>query len=311
MARALVVVADGAGVDAARDAAILAGAERGIVREASVVAGGATAEAFVREASRRGNPGLGLHLDLTDGHAQAGRHFTLTDAAGRFLGDPRETWRRGVNGEIDAAEVERETVAQWRRLEALGARPTHLDALHHVHVMPASLSGVLRALAYLGAAVHVRIPAEADPPADAPRVTAPQVPLGTVVLPRMRLAQARAGHGGLASLGAHADVARHAVAPPLWSSGGFTGLAFDLDPGAYLARASLRAAQGSVVEWMVRPREREVGAPPAASERGARLFAFLTDPETPGLVAAEGFRLATFSDAREEGPRSGAAARRG
>jgi hypothetical protein len=298
MSRTLVVVADGAGLSAERDAAILEAHDRGVVTEASVVAAGPTAEAFVAAARGRERLGLGLHLDLTDGTSLAGRHFTLTDAAGRFLGDAHETWRRGVMGEVDAAEVERETVAQWRRLEALGARPDHLDSLHHVHVMPAALPGVLRALALVGAPAHVRLPAEADPPADAPRVTTPQVPLGTVVLSKARFAQARAGHGGLATLGAHADTARGWLAAPRWAADAFTGLAFDVEPGPHLAREGLRAAKGAVVEWGVVLAGAEAGAPPPRAAHAARVLAVLVDPATRALVDAEGLRLSTFAAAR-------------
>src|SRR5436190_23931949 len=114
----LVVNADDAGLDLERDGAILDAFDRGVVRSASVVVGGATAEAFVAEAKKRSGFSVGLHFNLTDGRASAStRAFTLTGASGHFLGDRREVWRRAVEGLIDPREVARELAAQWRRLE--------------------------------------------------------------------------------------------------------------------------------------------------------------------------------------------------
>ena len=298
MARRLVVDADAAGADAARDAAILDAADRGVVTSASVVANGATAEAFVKAALARPRLGLGLHLNLVEGRPLAGRSFTLVGAGGLFPGDPRVVWKRAVEGHVDPQEVERETVAQWRRLVALGAAPDHLDSRAHVHVLPGFLDGVVRALEFLKADVHVRVPAEEDPPPDASPVIEPGMPLGTVVISAARLRQARAGHGGLASLGAHADAARVALRPPLWTSAGFAGLALATDPGPFLLAAALASAKGDVVELMLAAGRSAETVPAGPDPRAAKALALLSTPAAREAVRAAGFELSTFAAAR-------------
>lgn len=154
----LVVNADDGGLAASSDDAILRCARAGLVRSATVVAGGPTAEDFVRRARGAGLD-LGLHLNLTQGAAVAGPARTLTDADGRFLGPKARAWERAARGELDPAEVLAEVRAQWERLRALGAEPTHVDGHNHVHLFPA----VREALKRIAGDVFVRVP-QAGPP---------------------------------------------------------------------------------------------------------------------------------------------------
>ncbi len=151
----LFVNADDAGLAASTDDAILACAEAGIVRCATVVANGRTAPAFVRRARDAGLD-LGLHFNLTEGVALGGPYATLTDGTGRFHGPKSEVWRRAAAGEFDGAEVEAEASAQWERLRALGAEPSHVDGHNHVHLFPAAR----RFFGGCGGRPHCRIPLE-------------------------------------------------------------------------------------------------------------------------------------------------------
>ncbi len=300
MSKVLVVVGDDAGVDPVRDAAILAAADAGVLRAASVVANGPTAEAFVAAARARPGLGLGLHVNLTSGAplAQA-RAFTLLGPDGRFPGDAAEVGRRAVDGRVSREEVEAEVVAQWRRLVALGATPDHVDGHHHVHVLPGVVDGVLAALRFLGAAVHVRVPGEEMPPEGVPPVDRPVMPLGTAMLSRLRMAQVRAGHAGVATVGYHADRLRLAVAPPLRRTDGFVGLAWSAAPRLDLLRASLDAAPGPVVEWMTHPGRTPARPTPFSDDpRRDDERAVLVAPATRAALEADGWRLASFAEAR-------------
>lgn len=300
MSQVLVVVGDDAGVDAARDAAILAAADAGVLRAASVVANGPTAEAFVAAARTRPALGLGLHVNLTSGAplAQA-RAFTLLGPDGRFPGDAAEVGRRAVDGRVSREEVEAEVVAQWRRLVALGVTPDHVDGHHHVHLLPSVADGVLAALRFLGATVHVRVPAEEMPPEGVPPVDRPVMPLGTAMLSRLRMAQVRAGHAGVATVGYHADRLRLAIAPPLRRTDGFVGLAWSVAPRLDAARAALAAAPGPVVEWMTHPGRMPSRPSPFSDDPRRDLERdVLTAPATRAALEADGWRLASFADAR-------------
>ena len=139
----LVVNADGAGVDPARDLGILRAAREGIVRSASVLAALPAAADLVAAARDVPALGLGLHINLTEGMPLVGGHRSLVEAGGRFAGK-RELWRRAVAGLIDERECAREIEAQWARLESLGVRPLHLNGRHHVHFFPGVAEAVLR-----------------------------------------------------------------------------------------------------------------------------------------------------------------------
>jgi hypothetical protein len=296
MNRRLVLNADDAGVDAARDAAILEAAAKGVVRSASVVANGATAEAFVAAARRVGTLSLGLHVNLTAGRALAGRAFTLTDADGAFLGRKDLVWRRAVDGQVDPLEVEREVVSQWRRLKALGVEPDHVDGHHHVHVLPGVAEGVVAALLEVRAQVFVRVPAEVMPPPGTPSVTEPAIPLGTMVLSRARLAQVRAGHTGLAALGAHADAFRGLLRKGLRTTEGFTGLAFGAAPSAAALRALVASAPGGTIEAMVHPGRIPGGGVHSTDPRRDEERRALLDPALPEGLAEDGVAIASFRD---------------
>lgn len=81
--------------------------------------------------------GVGLHFNLTQGRPLAPRSdvASLVDRQGQFHRRPMAE-KRAVTGCFKAAEVERELVAQFRRFEALGLTPTHIDSHQHIHVFP-------------------------------------------------------------------------------------------------------------------------------------------------------------------------------
>jgi predicted glycoside hydrolase/deacetylase ChbG (UPF0249 family) len=174
-----------------------------------------------------------------------------------------------------------------------------VDGHHHVHVLPGVVDGVLAALRFLGAAVHVRVPGEEMPPEGVPPVDRPVMPLGTAMLSRLRMAQVRAGHAGVATVGYHADRLRLAVAPPLRRTDGFVGLAWSAAPRLDLLRASLDAAPGPVVEWMTHPGRTPARPTPFSDDpRRDDERAVLVAPATRAALEADGWRLASFAEAR-------------
>jgi predicted glycoside hydrolase/deacetylase ChbG (UPF0249 family) len=150
----LVVNADDGGFADGKDDAILRCARAGLVRSVSVIANGATTSAFAARARDEGLD-LGVHLNLTEGRPLAGPQRGLTDERGTFPGKA-EAWRRAAAGELDAADVRREVIAQWERFLALGVAPTHVDGHNHVHLFP----GVREVLAELAPDLWVRVPCD-------------------------------------------------------------------------------------------------------------------------------------------------------
>lgn len=152
----LVVNADDAGLHARSDAAILRCFEAGIVRSATVIANGATAEEFVPRARDTGLD-LGLHLNLTEGRALTGPIPGLTDDNGTFRGP---TDKRAAIAVLWAAEVsiDAELAAQLARLRDMGVEPTHIDGHNHVQMAPCVLAAIRRACPDL----FVRVSVEPD-----------------------------------------------------------------------------------------------------------------------------------------------------
>ncbi len=145
----LVVVADDAGVDIARNRGIVDGIVEGVIGGISVLADGAAVAdlaARIGALPARLQPEIGLHLNLTEGVALAGARDGLTDDAGRFMSGKRGFWERAIADGIDPEAVHAEALAQIARLESLGLSPVRVDGHQHVHALPGVRDGLARAL---------------------------------------------------------------------------------------------------------------------------------------------------------------------
>ncbi|MGQ0614321.1 MAG: carbohydrate deacetylase [Planctomycetaceae bacterium] len=150
----LVVNADDAGVDRARNEGILDAARRGVVRSASLLVGFPAAAEFAERARRLEGLGVGLHANFTEGVPLVKGHATLAGRDGRFLGK-EELLRRARAGLLDTREARRELEAQLERCASFGLKPTHVDGHNHAHLHP----GIAEALlAVVPPGAWVRVP---------------------------------------------------------------------------------------------------------------------------------------------------------
>lgn len=115
-------------------------------------------DAIARAAFEAPTLGLGLHLNLILG-VPVSRVPSLTDPATGAFWPFATLLRRASFGQIDRADVTRETEAQLTRLRATGVRITHVDSHRHTHVHRALWPAVVGAAAAAGVSV-VRIPRE-------------------------------------------------------------------------------------------------------------------------------------------------------
>jgi predicted glycoside hydrolase/deacetylase ChbG (UPF0249 family) len=161
----LVVNADDAGVDPARNRGILRAAREGLVRSASVLVSSSAAREFVELSRRVEGLGVGLHLNLTEGAPLVRGHESMVDGGGAFLGK-RVLWERSVAGLLDPAELRREIEAQWMALESLGVAPTHVDGHNHAHIFPGIAEAFLDAIP---PGTWVRLPRQGRSPPPSPR----------------------------------------------------------------------------------------------------------------------------------------------
>jgi predicted glycoside hydrolase/deacetylase ChbG (UPF0249 family) len=260
--RRVVFNADDLGLSRATNDGVIEVARGGLVREASLlVTGFAVPEAIAQLRQLEAPLGVGLHFSLTLGRALTGPLPGLTRSDGCFLPLPRvlSGCLRGIP-EKDA--VERELRAQLARLEELGIRATHLNAHHHVHVLPVVRDAVIAVVAE-HPALHVRVPIESLHTSR--RITLRRGLLAALSLAFVRRARRRLGQFD---------------PTPLVG----LDLAADHDHAAAFARLARRLAF-PVAEWIVHPRSGDaVSRSPFALHGSARETATLVSSQTRALL---------------------------
>ena len=296
--RSLLVVADDGGVDARRDHGILDVLDGGLVRNVAVLANGSHAESLA--AGLRAFPGVSvvLHLNLTEGAPLAGpapnppgpRRGVRGAQPGVRGGAPR---RRG-----GAPDVAREAAAQVARLREWGLDPVGLNGHNHVHVLPGVREGVARLLASDRALRWIRIPAEPEPPPDAPGgpVEEPSMPHDPGDLDETGKRMVRFGHRALGSLRALSLRTVLRLPEGVRFPDAFLGFAFANTGSAAVLEAGLRTVAGRVVELMVHPGRSFADSPLPFSRDPAREAErrALRGSDSRRAVAAAGFEAASF-----------------
>ncbi len=189
----LIVNADDFGLTLGINRAIAALHDAGAVTSATLMANGPAFEDAVALARARPTLGVGCHVVLTDGTpvcsprtipslmARDGHSFR--PSLGSFLAAL-------LTYQIDPGDIEREAVAQIRRLQQAGVPVTHLDTHKHTHAFPA----VTRAL--LAAARRTGIGAIRNP-FETLRNSEPQGPSGEVATNASGTARQPAAISGL------------------------------------------------------------------------------------------------------------------
>ncbi|MEO8726892.1 MAG: ChbG/HpnK family deacetylase [Acidobacteriaceae bacterium] len=145
MVKRLIVNADDFGLTAGTNRAIVECAETGVLTSATLMAGGA-AFADASLLARQGNFAVGCHVVLVDGKPLSDTaHLATVAREGRFRNSIAQLARDALLHRIAGDEVERETLAQIRRLQDAGIQVTHVDAHKHAHMLPDILRPLLRA----------------------------------------------------------------------------------------------------------------------------------------------------------------------
>lgn len=159
MDKRLIVNADDLGYTAGTNRAIVECAETGVLTSATLMAGGA-AFAGASLLARKDKFQVGCHVVMVDGGpiSDAAQLATLAPD-GRFRDSVVQLAKDALLHRIAGDEVEREALAQIRRLQDAGIRVTHIDAHKHTHMFPDILRPLLRAARSAGV-TRVRNPFE-------------------------------------------------------------------------------------------------------------------------------------------------------
>lgn len=164
--RSVIIHADDFGLAPGINRAIEEGLETGALHSASILLGGAHAEAALAWAASHPEFDFGVHLNLTQGRPVLAeeRVPSLVDKDGRFfpLGS---LLARLALGRVEPQEI----VAEWRAQIAVtrgaGVRISHLDSHQHVHLIPKIFRG---AAVRLATEEHVVLRAMDGPGASSP-----------------------------------------------------------------------------------------------------------------------------------------------
>ncbi len=159
--RRLIINADDFGISDGVNRGILEAHEAGSVTSASLMVNLPAFRHALHCAAGAPRLGVGLHFNLTAGSpvAPPDRVRSLCDrGAGTFL-PLRRLIARALRGGIVPSEVATECEAQIDRLRAGGVTITHLDAHHHVHLLPGIWTPV-RQVARQAGIGSVRVPFE-------------------------------------------------------------------------------------------------------------------------------------------------------
>lgn len=148
--RRLIVNADDFGFTAGVNRAIVETHTHGIVTSSTLMASGSAFEDAVRLAKQLPRLGVGCHVVLIDGEPVLDTVYlpTITstnNGSARFRDGLKSFAVRALAGRLDPGEIEAETIAQIRKIQAVGITVSHVDSHKHTHLFPAVLRPMLRA----------------------------------------------------------------------------------------------------------------------------------------------------------------------
>ncbi|HEY6273210.1 MAG TPA: ChbG/HpnK family deacetylase [Terriglobales bacterium] len=143
--RRLIVNADDFGLTSGVNRAIREAGSSGAITSASMMA---NASEFAEAATiAQSLPGLktGCHVVLVDGQSLESNLSSLSHSDRRFRTSLKDFARAAMGKRLLPDEIERETKAQIRKIQAQGITVSHLDSHKHTHMFPQVLRPVLRA----------------------------------------------------------------------------------------------------------------------------------------------------------------------
>ncbi len=171
--RRLIVNADDFGLTPGVNRAILELNAAGVLTSATLMATGAAFRSAIHAAFVQPSLGVGCHVVLVDGAPvlHSSEIPSLASAEG-FRPSLGAFTRDLLRGRIRSSDIEREAVAQIRRLQCAGITVSHVDTHKHTHMFPRVLRPLLRAALACG------VPAIRNPFEPGWALRATRAPLG-------------------------------------------------------------------------------------------------------------------------------------
>ena len=132
--------------------AVADAAERGILRSATLMPGGAAFDDAVEVARAHPALGVGIHLTLVNGNPVSAPEDipTLVDETGHFYDNHGMFVKRYFAGNVSKEDIHRELFAQVWKMEKTGLSLTHIDSHQHMHMLPGVIDIALDAAEAIG-----------------------------------------------------------------------------------------------------------------------------------------------------------------
>ena len=144
--RRLIINADDFGLTEGVNRAILELNALEALPSATLMATGPAFRNAVHAAFTQRSLGVGCHVVLVDGRPELHPAELPTLAPGGRLRSSLSTFMVDLfAGRIASREIEREAIAQIRRIQSAGITVTHIDTHKHTHMFPRVLKAVIRA----------------------------------------------------------------------------------------------------------------------------------------------------------------------
>jgi len=134
---ALMVHADDFGKSSAVNQGVLCAFQAGVVTATAIMANGGAADEASQLARAHPSLAVGLHINLTEGRPlrPPARVHSLVDHHG-FFRHKNAFFSRCLAGMVQGYQVRDEILAQIEWAMARGLKPGHVNAHHHIHVLP-------------------------------------------------------------------------------------------------------------------------------------------------------------------------------
>jgi len=149
--RRLIVNADDFGFTSGINRAIVEAHTRGVVTSSTLMANGPAFTEAAQLAPTVAGLSIGCHVVLIDGEPVLAPHLIPSLVSNSAAGAPhfrdglKSFAARALSGQLHPEQIEAETAAQIRKLQAAGIAVSHVDTHKHTHLFPQVLKPLLRA----------------------------------------------------------------------------------------------------------------------------------------------------------------------
>lgn len=135
--KSLIVNADDYGLTEGVNRAILDGHQNGIITSTTLMANGMAFDSAVAAALGAPELGIGVHLNLTQGHpVSSAFHIpSIVTPDGSFYPNPGALAWQVLRGKAKPKEIETELRSQIEKIASAGIQITHLDGHKHIHLL--------------------------------------------------------------------------------------------------------------------------------------------------------------------------------